>query len=90
MFANDEPIHLIEADNCVTKGAVLEEANAHLRNETASIWENNLIKINNKTVRVGKNKLRTYRTFKSGFQTNMYLKKPIQRLALLRCGAAPL
>ncbi len=52
--------------------------------------ENNI----NRTVRVGNNKLRTYRTFKSDFETEMYLKKPIpftvrQRFAMLRCGIAP-
>ncbi len=60
--------HLREVDNCVSKGAVLEEANAHFTNDTISTWENNL----NRTVRVGNNKLRTYRTFKSDFETEMY------------------
>ncbi len=56
MFDNDELAHLREADNCVSKGAVLEKANAHFTNETISTWENNL----NRTVRVGNNKFRTY------------------------------
>ncbi len=71
MFDNDELAHLREADNSVSKGA--EEANAHFTKETISTWENNL----NRTVRVGNNKLRTHRTFKSDFETEMYLKKPI-------------
>ncbi len=91
MFDNDELAHLGEADNCVSKGAVLEEANVHFTNETISTWKNNL----NRTVRVRNNKLRTYRTFKSDFETEMYLKKPIpykvhQSFAMLRCGTAPL
>ncbi len=69
MFDNDEVAHLREADNCVSKGTVLEEANAHFTNETISTFENNL----NRTVRVGNNKLRTYRSFKSDFETEMYL-----------------
>ncbi len=73
MFDNDELAHLREADNCVSNGAFLEEAKAHFTNETISTWEHNL----NRTVRVGNNKLRTYRTFKSNFETEMYLKKPI-------------
>ncbi len=31
MFDNNELTHLIEADNCVSRSAVLEEANAHLQ-----------------------------------------------------------
>ncbi len=65
MFANDELAHLREADNCLSKAVVLEEANAHFTNETISTWENNL----NRTVRVGNNKLRIYRTFKRDFET---------------------
>ncbi len=77
--------------NCISKVAVLEETNAHFTNETISTRENNL----NRTVRVGNNKLRTYRTFKSDFETEMYLKKPIpfkvcQSFAMFRCGTAPL
>ncbi len=80
-----------EADNCVSKGAVLEEANAHFTNEIISTGVNNL----NRTVWVGSNKLRTYRTFESEFETEMYLKKPLpfkvrQSFAMLRCGTAPL
>ncbi len=60
---NDELVHLIEADNWVSKGAVLEEANVHCINRTISTWENNL----NRTVRVGNNQLRTYITFKCNF-----------------------
>ncbi len=91
MFDNDELAHLKEADNCVSKGAVLEEANAHFTNEIISTWENNL----NRNVRVGNNKLGTYRTFKSDLETEMYLKKPIpfkvrQYFAMLTCGTAPL
>ncbi len=91
MFDNDDLAHLREADNCVIKGAVLEEANAHFTNDTISTRENNL----NRTVRVRNNKLRTYRTFKSDFETEMYLKKPIpvkvrQSFAMFRCGTAPL
>ncbi len=70
---NDELAHFREADSCISKGAALEEANAHFTNETISNWENNL----NGTVRVGNNNLRTYRTFKSDIETEMYLKKPI-------------
>ncbi len=33
MFDNDELAHLREADNCVSKGAVIEEANAHFTNK---------------------------------------------------------
>ncbi len=45
------------------------------------------------TVRVRNNTLRTYRAFKSDFETIMYLKKPIpfkvrQSFAMLRCGTA--
>ncbi len=69
MFDNEELAHFREADNCVSKGAVLEEANAYFTNDTISIWENNL----NRIVRVGNNKLRTYRTFKSDFETEIYL-----------------
>ncbi len=47
MFDNDELVHLREADNTVSKVAVLEEANAHFPNETISTSENNL----NRTVR---------------------------------------
>ncbi len=91
MFDNDELAYLREADNCLGKGVVLEEANAHFTNETISPWENNL----HRTVRVGNNKLRTYRTFKSDFETEMYLKKPIpfkvrQSFAMFRCGSAAL
>ncbi len=87
IFDNDELAHLREADNC----AVLEEANTYFTNETIPTWENNL----NRTVRVGNNKLRTYRTFKSDFETEMYLKKPIpfkarQSFPILRCGTAAL
>ncbi len=89
MFDNDELGHLREANNCVSMGAVLKEANAYFTNETISNWEHNL----NRIVRVG-NKVRTYRTFKSDFRTEMYLKKPMrfkvhQSFAMLRCGAAP-
>ncbi len=59
MFDNDELAHLREADNCVSKGAVLEESNVHFTTETISTWENNL----NRTVRGGNNKLRTYIPF---------------------------
>ncbi len=38
MFDNDELAHLREADNCVSKGAILEEANAHVTNETKFTW----------------------------------------------------
>ncbi len=91
MFDIDELAHLREADNSVSKGAVLEEANAHFTNETISTWEYNL----NRTVRVGNKKLRTYRTFKSGFEIEIYLKnlipfKVCQRFAMLRCGTAHL
>ncbi len=55
MFDNDELAHLGEADNCVSKGAVLEEANVHFTNETISTWKNNL----NRTVRVRNNKLKS-------------------------------
>ncbi len=55
------------------------------------LGKNNL----NRTVRIGNNKLRTYRNFNSDFETEMYLKKPIpfkvhQSFAMLRCGTATL
>ncbi len=91
MFDNDELAHLREADNCVSKDAVLKEANAYFTNDSISTLEHNL----NRTDRVGINKLRTYRTFKSDFETEMYLKKCIpfkihQSFGMLRCGTAPL
>ncbi len=73
MFDNRKLGHLREADNCVIKGAVLEDANIHFTNETISIWENNL----NRTVRVGNNNLGTYRTFKSDIETEEYLNYTI-------------
>ncbi len=69
----------------MSNGVVLEETNSHFTNETISTWENNL----NRTVRVGNNKLRTYRTFKSDFETEMYLKKPIH-FKVRQSGTAPL
>ncbi len=47
MFDYDEFAHLREVEKCVSKGAVLEEANAHFTNDTISTWENNL----NRTIR---------------------------------------
>ncbi len=43
----------------------------------------------------GSNKLRTYRTFKNTFETEMYLNKPMafefrKCFSMLRCGTAPL
>ncbi len=49
----------------------------------------------NREVRNGRNKLRTYRTFKNTFETEMYLIKPMAVIfrkcfCMLRCGTAPL
>jgi hypothetical protein len=91
MFDNAGLSHLREVDNCANKSAVLKNANVNFTAETLRTWEHNL----HRPVRVGNNKLRTYRTFKTVFQTEMFLRKPIpfkirQSFAMLRCGVAPL
>ena len=77
--------------HCVQKQSVLEAIDAKLRDVNRQVWSQNLYK----HVRIGRNKLRTYRQFKSDFATEMYLKKPLpfkvrQCFAALRCGTAPL
>ncbi len=39
MFDNDELAHLREADNCVSKGAVLEEANVALNDRICHLCD---------------------------------------------------
>jgi hypothetical protein len=58
------------AINCIQKPVVLDKVNDKLSDDTRSKWIENL----NREVRVGRNKLRTYRLFKNEFSTEMYLK----------------
>ncbi len=57
----------------VDKHSILETANNCLHGKTTIQWEYNF----NTEVRNGSNKLRTYRTFKNTFETEMYLNKPM-------------
>ncbi len=82
---------LTNESECVDKHNILETANNCLHGITTIQWEYNL----NREVRNCTNKLRTYRTFKNTFETEMYLNKPMaftfrKCFSMLRCGTAPL
>ncbi len=63
---------LTNENECVDKRSILKTANNCPHGKTTIQWEYNL----NREVRNGSNKLRTYRTFKNTFETEMYLNKP--------------
>ncbi len=82
---------LTNENECVDKHTILETANNCIHGKTTIQWEYNL----NREVRNGSNKLRTYRTFKNTFETEMYFNKPMafnfrKCFSMLRCGTAPL
>ncbi len=82
---------LTNENECVDKHSILATANNSLHGKTTIQWEYNL----NSEARNGSNKLRTYRTFKNTFETEMYLNKRMvfkfrKCFSMLRCGTAPL
>ncbi len=82
---------LTNENECVDNHSILETANNYFHGKTTIQWEYNL----NREVRNGSNKLRTYRTFKNTFETEMYLNKLMafkfrKCFSMLRCGTAPL
>ena len=85
--------HLKVWENCINKHAVITEINDCLYLKTQSNWFENVNRA--ESLRGGSNKLRTYKGFKSTYETEMYLKVPMpfkvrQSFASLRCGTAPL
>ncbi len=91
MFNALEMGFLRNENECVDKPSILETANNCLNGKTTIQWEYNL----NREVLNGNNKLRTYRTFKNTFETEMYLNKPMafkfrKCFFMLRCGTATL
>ena len=82
-----------DKNNCFSKQAVLSSLDDALVDKNKKTWSQNVNRIY--TQRGSRNKLRTYCKFKTTFETEMYLQKPMafkmrQAFAKLRCGVAPL
>ncbi len=78
-------------NECVDNHSILETANNCVHGKTTIQLEYN----RNGEVRNGSNKLRTYRTFKNTFETEMYLNKPMafkfrKCFSMLRYDTTPL
>jgi hypothetical protein len=86
--------HITDIMNCPEFKEIREEMNSSLSNHYEEIWSTKL----NREGAVrgqGRNKLRTYRTFKRQFATEAYVKAPLPRakrraIAKFRSGTAPL
>jgi len=73
---------------------IISEVKDAVKNKDELAWRDELLRIKAKRGR-GLNKLRTYRTFKSLYGTELYVKRCLSRgqrsaLAQFRCGTAPI